>query len=102
MIRLRTILSSMALAAFTALASAAPKPSVATEAAKTRKIIADVNNKWQKDHSPETNAFWDNAAYHTANMEAYRLVGNPAWLDYSIAWADHNQWKGAKGTDRSR
>ena len=46
MIRLRTILSSMALAAFTALASAAPKPSVATEAAKTRKIIADVNNKW--------------------------------------------------------
>ena len=46
--------------------------------------------------------FWDNAAYHTANMEVYKLTGNQDYLDYSLRWAEHNQWKGAKGNDRSK
>ena len=33
-------------------------------------------------------------------MEAYFLTGNQDYLDYSQAWAEHNQWKGAKSDDR--
>lgn len=73
-------------------ASAAPLG----EAAKVREIIARVNNRWQTAHPAETNAFWDNAAYHTGNIEAWRLTGNDAWREYSERWAEHNEWKGAK------
>lgn len=72
------------------------------EARKVRSIITKVNNHWQSTHSPEHSPFWDNAAYHTGNMEAYTLTGNEDWLDYSEKWAEHNQWKGARGTDRSK
>ena len=71
------------------------------EAAEVRAIIEKVNNKWQADHAPEARAFWDEAAYHTGNMEAYRLTGNRRWRDYSQRWAEHNEWKGARSTDRS-
>lgn len=74
----------------------------ANEAAKVRYIIAKVNNYWQRNNAPEKNAFWDNAAYHTGNMEAYRLTGNEEWLAYSLKWAEHNEWKGAKGNDKSK
>ncbi len=76
--------------------------SAVKEAAEVRSIIDKVNNYWQANNSPETNAFWDNAAYHTGNMEAYKLTGNNKWLEYSQAWADHNEWKGAKSDDRSK
>ncbi|MCM1354974.1 MAG: DUF2264 domain-containing protein [Staphylococcus sp.] len=66
-----------------------------------REIITKVNGKWQTEHSPETNAFWDNAAYHTGNMEAYLLTGNRDWQNYSLRWAEHNDWKGAKSDDRN-
>lgn len=72
------------------------------ESQKVRDIITRVNNRWQAENSPHTWSFWDNAAYHTGNMEAYRLIGNPDWLDYSEQWAEYNDWQGAKGTDRSR
>ena len=82
-------------------ATAAPDKN-AKEAAEVRGIIDKVNTHWQKTHSPEDWSFWHVAAYHTGNMEAYKLTGNPDYLDYSIAWADHNDWKGAKGNDRSK
>lgn len=68
---------------------------------KVRNIIAKVNTHWQKNNNAEVNAFWDNAAYHTGNMEAYFLTGNMDYLDYSQRWAEHNQWKGAKSDDKS-
>ena len=34
-------------------------------------------------------------------MEAYFLTGNEAYRAYSEAWAEHNEWKGAKSDDRS-
>lgn len=61
-----------------------------------------VNDKWQQTHSPQGRAFWDIAAYHTGNMEAYALTGEQRYLDYSKRWAEHNEWKGAGGTDRSK
>lgn len=72
------------------------------ESKQVREIITKVNDRWQATHPAETWAFWDNAAYHTGNMEAYFLIGNDAWRDYSERWAEHNQWKGAKGDDKSK
>ncbi|MCM1137871.1 MAG: DUF2264 domain-containing protein [Duncaniella sp.] len=72
------------------------------ESKQVRDIITKVNDHWQSTHSPETWAFWDNAAYHTGNMEAYFLTGNEVWKNYSETWAEHNQWKGAKSADRSK
>ena len=72
-----------------------------TEAEKVREIINKVNCQWQKNNSPKVRSFWDNAAYHTGNMEAYFLTGNDDFMEYSKAWAEHNQWKGAKSNNRS-
>lgn len=74
----------------------------ADEAAKVRSIIEKVNRAWQAEHQPEASAFWDNAAYHTGNMEVYSLTGDPQALEYSLRWAEHNGWQGAKGNDRSK
>ena len=90
-------------AALTLTVSAmAATPRQAKEASQVRNIIDKVNTHWQTTHKPEAWSFWHVAAYHTGNMEAYKLTGNPEYLDYSLAWADHNQWKGAKGDDRSK
>ena len=72
------------------------------EASQVRDIIKMVNDRWQSTHSPDTTPFWHAAAYHTGNMEAYKLIGEPQWLDYSEQWANHNEWKGAKSNDKSK
>ncbi len=83
--------------------SGAPKQSdPLKEASEVRLIISKVNNYWQSNNKAEVNPFWHHAAYHTGNMEAYRLTGNEDWLDYSQRWAEHNEWKGAKSNDRSK
>ena len=94
---LKPLIITAALAC--ALTASAAKP---TEAQTVRQAIDKVNTHWQATHTPEHNAFWDEAAYHTGNMEAYRLTGKPEFLEYSLKWAEHNDWKGAKGTDRSK
>jgi len=71
------------------------------EAQEVRKIIDKVNTYWQTNNKPEVRSFWDNAAYHTGNMEAYFLTGNEKYRAYSEAWANHNQWKGAKNNNRA-
>ncbi|WP_367280479.1 DUF2264 domain-containing protein [uncultured Muribaculum sp.] len=74
----------------------------AQNAQTIRRAIDKVNHQWQQTNLAECRSFWDNAAYHTANMEVYKLTGNQDYLDYSLRWAEHNQWKGAKGNDRSK
>lgn len=74
----------------------------AKEAASVRETIEKVNRTWQANHPAEQRAFWDVAAYHTGNMEAYSLTKNPEFLDYSTRWAEHNDWQGAKETDKSK
>ena len=66
---------------------------------QTIEIINRVNNHWQQSHKPEVRSFWDEAAYHTGNIEACRLLGNAAWRDYSETWARHNRWQGATEKD---
>ena len=72
-----------------------------------KKAIITVNDTWQKAHpEPEyggskagLSAFWDNAVYHTGNMESYRLINAERWLKYSFDWAETNAWSGAKERD---
>ncbi|WP_370479291.1 glycoside hydrolase family 88/105 protein [Tamlana flava] len=64
-------------------------------------IIEKVNDHWQKTHPQPGNAFWHVSAYHTGNMETYKITKNQDYLNYSLAWADHNKWMGAKSEDKS-
>lgn len=85
-----------------ALTSSVAAFSATTKQSKEVRVIIDkVNTYWQSNNAPEVRAFWDNAAYHTGNMEAYFLTGNDAYREYSEKWAEHNQWKGAKSNDRA-
>ena len=68
----------------------------------TIEIITQVNDYWQQHHKPQVRSFWDEAAYHTGNMEAYRLLGVARWKNYSEDWARHNKWMGAQGQDPSK
>ena len=97
--KIKTLITGTALLAATAFSASA---ATTKESKAVRDIITKVNDHWQATHPAEHNAFWDEAAYHTGNMEAYSITGNPEWLDYSQKWAEHNEWKGAKGTDRSK
>ncbi|WP_228098865.1 BNR-4 repeat-containing protein [Pedobacter sp. MC2016-24] len=63
-------------------------------------IIDRANGYWQSNNKPEARSFWDNAAYHTGNMEVVALTGNENYRKYSEDWATHNQWMGAKSTDK--
>lgn len=95
---MKTLLRTMAVCAFglTAIQLQAKQD----EAQQVRQIIERVNTHWQQTNKPQVNPFWDNAAYHTGNMEAYFLTGNEEFRKYSEAWADYNEWKGAKGNDK--
>lgn len=71
-----------------------------SEAERVRSMIEQVNSTWQKNNHSKVRAFWDNAAYHTGNIEAYKLTGKEEYLKYSIDWAEYNEWKGAKSTNK--
>ena len=83
-------------------AGAKPKKKKVVKPLTTIEMITKVNDYWQQHHSPLVRSFWDEAAYHTGNMEAYRLLGEARWLDYSNRWANHNRWQGARGKDPSK
>lgn len=65
-------------------------------------IIRKVNTYWQTNNKAEVRAFWDNAAYHTGNIEVWKLLRDEAMLNYSLRWAEHNQWQGARETDSAK
>lgn len=64
-------------------------------------IIHKVNTYWQTKKPVHGRAFWDNAAYHTGNMEVYALTKNEAYKKYSEAWAIQNNWIGATSTNKA-
>jgi rhamnogalacturonyl hydrolase YesR len=77
---------------------------------QVKDIIRKVNTYWQANNNAEVRSFWDNAAYHTGNIEVYKLFEEGGtrneegerMLDYSIRWAEYNEWKGAKETDPAK
>ncbi len=97
-----SLISALALFTTGSVLAAKKQSAPSKEADEVRGIINKVNTYWQTNNKAETNSFWHHAAYHTGNMEAYRLTGNDDWLDYSTRWAEHNQWKGAKSSDKSK
>lgn len=70
-----------------------PKPQ------EVKSLIVKVNDQWQHSHPGHGRAFWDNAAYHTGNIEAYKITELDRYLNYSRAWAEHNDWMGAKSSN---
>ena len=62
--------------------------------------LKSANQYWQSHHKPEVWAFWDQAAYHTGNMEFYKISNSKSDLKYSEDWAKFNDWKGAKSTNK--
>ena len=64
-------------------------------------IIDKANTYWQTTNPVHGRAFWDNAAYHTGNMEAYALTKKETYKNYSEAWAIRNEWKGAKSNNKA-
>ena len=64
--------------------------------------IHQVNRYWQSTHPDPGNSFWDNAAYHTGNMEVYKLTGEQSYRRYSENWAGKNNWQGATETDPAK
>ncbi|ANQ51767.1 hypothetical protein MY04_4429 [Flammeovirga sp. MY04] len=68
---------------------------------EVKKIILKVNDYWQANNKAELRSFWDHAAYHTGNMAAYEITKKDAYRQYSIDWAKHNEWKGAKSDIKS-
>ena len=71
--------------------------------------IRKANDYWQSNYSPSTwtngihPSFWARAAYHTGNMEVYKLLGDENYLQHSIDWANSNNWMGNPSTlDPSR
>ena len=64
-----------------------------------RELIEKVNRHWQQTNPAEDRSFWDIAAYHTGNMEAYKVTQDKQFLSYSETWAAHNNWMGAKSED---
>lgn len=76
-------------------------PALAQTPGEVKALIEKVNHYWQSTHPAPGHAFWDVAAYHTGNMEAYFLTGQEAYRLYSGKWAEHNQWKGARSTEKS-
>lgn len=75
------------------LSSCATQKSRADEA---KEVICKINDYWQTHNPTHGNSFWHRAAYHTGNMEAYAVTGEQRYLDFSKAWAEHNDWKGAR------
>lgn len=67
--------------------------------AEIKDIITRVNTYWQTQNPNPGRAFWDNAAYHTGNMEAYTITKSEAFIAYSENWAKQNQWMGARSND---
>jgi rhamnogalacturonyl hydrolase YesR len=64
-------------------------------------IIQSVNDYWQENNPGHGNWFWNRAVYHVGNMEAYRTTGRTDYMEFSKAWAEHNDWSGPKGDDTS-
>ncbi|NOT92482.1 MAG: glycoside hydrolase family 88 protein [Ferruginibacter sp.] len=64
-------------------------------------VIDKVNTYWQKANPDHGRAFWDNAAYHTGNMEVYGLTNNGEYKKYSEAWAQKNNWMGATSNNKA-
>ena len=73
-----------------------------TEKQKTLDIINKVNKYWQMQNPTHGDSFWHRAAYHVGNMEAFKATQDSTYLQYTLEWANQNEWKGAKSEDKDQ
>lgn len=64
-------------------------------------LIHKANDYWQERNPVHGNSFWNRAAYHTGNMAAYKATGEKQYYDFSYAWSEVNQWKGARSDNKA-
>jgi unsaturated rhamnogalacturonyl hydrolase len=105
-LKISYLIAALTLVLFTAgckIASVKPSDKIAITESKKEvlNIINVVNKHWQETHPQPGIAFWNVAAYHTGNMEAYKITQKKEYLDYSLAWANKNQWMGAKSQNKA-
>lgn len=91
----------VALALLVSSCSSAKKTAKTVSKETVLNIIDKANTYWQTTNPVHGRAFWDNAAYHTGNMEAYALTKKETYKNYSEAWAIRNEWKGAKSNNKA-
>ncbi|GAB3529486.1 glycoside hydrolase family 88 protein [Pontibacter brevis] len=96
-----TLLAMLLLSCATSTKTASRHPLLPESKEAVAQVINKVNNYWQETNPNHGWAFWDVAAYHTGNMEAYKVTQNEKYKQYSEAWAEKNQWMGAKSTDKA-
>lgn len=94
----RQHIATLAMAAMAAASCATGTPEWMTCAGIAR-AMESANDHWQSTHPDSGNAFWDNAVYHTGNIEACLVRPDTAWLGYSTRWAERNRWMGATCPD---
>ena len=107
---MRNTMKRILLCTLCALAVGTPLQAKRWTKGKVIDMIVRVNNYWQDNNPAEVRAFWDHAAYHTGNMEAYRLLTElgkrkaerEKMLAYSMRWAEHNQWMGARESNPAK
>ncbi len=97
----RNLIAAVVLMVVVSSCSASKQTTKTVSKETVLKIIDQVNTYWQTANPVHGRAFWDNAAYHTGNMEAYALTKNEAYKKYSEAWAIRNEWKGAKSNNKA-
>lgn len=107
--KLKRILSAVVgtTLALSTLAPIGAGASAESVAAMSRQEVVEslerANDYFISTHKSYGNSFWDRAAYHTGNMEAYMLTGIEAYRNYSEAWAEANQWAGNRNNgDKSK
>ncbi len=64
-------------------------------------VVEKVNDHWQSTHPEPTHPFWHPAVYQTGNMAAYKVTKKAQYKQYALAWAEHNNWKGATSDNKN-
>jgi rhamnogalacturonyl hydrolase YesR len=102
---LKTVLELLITAIITLQTSFATfADSQAPELPTKSKIIATakkVNDYWIANHLDPGNNEWARATYFAGNIELYKVSQKKKYLDYTLKWANNNQWAISGGTGSS-
>lgn len=93
---MKLILLSIALLT---CACAEPDPELMTGLTDPLVAMKVVNDQFIASNEPGDNK-WARAVYFTGNMAAFETLGEPAYADYALAWAEDHDWElhGVGGT----
>ena len=51
--------------------------------------------QYQENHNAEVDSWWANSVYHIGSIELYKVSRDPRLFQYTLQWAQHNQFMGA-------